>query len=539
MKLLSTIMAILAVSALFWSGWTQETAGTSDTIKAADSKSSAAGPNLKLLGDRYFKKGDLPKAIASYREYIDNNSDDTATGRIAQRVGDYYYRKNQFAEAAQYLSMVKGKSSIPVAFKLKLGRSLQLSGKNTEAIELLQPLAILTTLKVDVRRFIFKTLGDACLASEQNEKALYWYQRYLKLGPVKNPDVSYSIAFLQEQPDPAKARLLYQDNIKKFPADQRNYLRLGMLLSRELSTCKNAAVLLKKAINMADTVPSAWLELARVYGRLNKNDDELSAYENYRRFDTANLEAKTRIGIINLGKGSTAEAVRMLKEVYNQAPDSTTAAAALADAYIRTGKTKEALELLTKAKASNPKDTLVIRLLYQAYSKTRQDQQALDELKALLELRRDNDLLLAYGKLLLKMGKLDEAANAMEDIRATEPDNINALMLLGRILRTQKKLDEAIDIYKEVTSIDMKYAPATFERAQVYLVQGKVQWAEQFYKRALEQDPTMALALLGLARVALQCKNRDGYFDYLNKAEAMDPKNPIIKKEREKSRSMK
>ena len=539
MKFSSKVTVVMAVFGLFQSGWTGETVLAAGDKTAAPLKKAVAGANLKKLGDQYYKKGDLPKAIATYRKYIDNNSNDTATGRIARRVGKYYYTKKQYAEAAQYLSMVKGKSATGVPFKLMLGRSLQLSGKNEEAIEVLQPLAILTSLKITVRRLIIETLADAYLASGQNEKALDWYKRYLKLGRAKSPDVSYHVAFLQEQADPATARLLYQNNIKKYPTDQRNYLRLGILLSTKKSMYKNALILLKKAIKMADTVPSAWLELARLYGRMKKHNDELSAYKKYLRFDTTNLEAKTRIGIINLGKGSTKEAMRMLQEVYKQAPDSTTAAAALADAYLRTGKTKEAIDLLTRAKASKPKDSLVRRLLYQAYRKTKQDQLALDEIKVLLELRRDNDLLLVYAKMLLKMGKFDEAANAIEDIRATDPVNLDALMVLGKILRAQKKLDEAIEIYKEVTSIDMKYAPATFERAEVYRKQGKVQWAEQFYKRALEQDSSMALAMLGLAKVALLCKNRDEYLDYLNRAESMDPKNWLIKKEREKSRNIK
>jgi len=539
MKVSSKAIMAMAVVGLFQLGWTEGISPATGENTAPSPKGADAGTNFKQMGDQCFKKGDIASAIAAYQEFINANANDTAAGRVAKRVGEYYYKNKAYAEAAQYLSMVKGERATEVSFKLMLGRSLQLSGKNAEAIDLLQPLAILTTLKIDIRQSILKTLGDACLASGQNEKALNWYARYTKLGGVKSPDVSYRVAFLQEQADPAKARLLYQDNIKKFPADQRNYLRLGLLLSANKATSKNALAILKKAIEMADTVPSAWLEIARVYGRMGKRDDELSAYENYRRFDTANLEAKTRIGMINLGKGNTDEALLLLKEVFKQAPDSATTAAALADAYLRTGKTREAIDLLTNAKTVKPKDTVIRRLLVEAYSKTKQDQQAITEIKELLELRRDNDLLLSYARLLLKLGKPAEAANAIEDIRATEPENIEALMTLGKILRVQKKLDESLEIYKEVTSIDMKYAPATFQKAEVYREQGKVQWAEQFYKRALDQDPTMALALLGLAKVALVCKDRNGYLEYLDKAESMDPKNPAIKKEREKSRTMK
>jgi Putative Zn-dependent protease, contains TPR repeats len=195
--------------------------------------------------------------------------------------------------------------------------------------------------------------------------------------------------------------------------------------------------------------------------------------------------------------------------------------------------------MLVKTKAARPKDPTVRKQLFDAYSASGQDPLALEEIKALLDLKRDNESLLAYGKLLLKMGKLDEAANTMEDIRSTAPDNVEALMTLAKVLRAQKKLNEAIQIYTEVSSIDQKYAPALFERAEVYLAQDKIKWAEQFYKRALGADPKMGLAELGLAKLALVYKNHTAYLEYLDKAAVLDPDNPLIKQELENSKNQK
>ncbi len=221
------------------------------------------------------------------------------------------------------------------------------------------------------------------------------------------------------------------------------------------------------------------------------------------------------------------------------APDSIGPMAALASAYLKTGKAAEAVDLLVKTKAVKPKDPMVRKQLFEAYSATGQDQLAMEEIKALLDLKRDNESLLAYGKLLLKMGKLDEAANTMEDIRATAPDNIEALMTLASVLRAQKKFNEAIQVYTEISSIDMKYAPALLERAEVYLAQNKVKWAEQFYKRALEANPKMGLAELGLAKVAMAYKNSAVCREHLEKASLLDPENPMIKQELENSKNPK
>ncbi|MBN2038352.1 MAG: tetratricopeptide repeat protein [Chitinispirillaceae bacterium] len=497
------------------------------------------GFDFKQVGDEYAKKGQIDNAVPAYQEFVDKNPSDTAVPRVAQALGQYFYNNRQYKETVKYLSMIKDQTRMTIPFKIMLARSQYSIGKHEAAIALLEPLAILTTLKVNVRREIMQTLGDANLKLGKDDKALEWYARYQKLGKVLSPDVAYHIAFLQEKKDPAKAKKQYQANIKKFRGDYRNFLRLGVLLSKDRATLTQARSLLKKSIEMADTVPIAWLEAARVYGKLKDIEGEYAAYEQYLKFDENNIEAKTRLGAILLEKGYTEEGERLLEEAIKKAPKNATARVALADAYLKTGKKKEAIGMLEKAKSSKPRDPTIRRGLFEAYYSTNDYKKALGEIKVLLEMQRDNELLLAYAKLLLKLKKLDEAANAIEDIRATDPTDIEALMTLGMVLRAQKKHDEALDIYKEIGAIDLKYAPATFERAEVYLEQNKMKWAEQFYKRALEQDPNMALAELGLARVALQYKNRDGYLEHLDRAEAMDPNNPRIKAERKRSRNMK
>lgn len=494
--------------------------------------------DMKKMGEQYAKQGKTEKAVEAYKQWIETNAKDTASGRIAKMLGEYCFSKKQYDDAARYLSMLTGKKREP-ALTIMLGKSMMYSGKSKEAIALLEPLAANAKLAPDVRRDLLKTLGDACVKTDLVDKALAWYAKYLKAGGAKNADIMFVIALSQEGRAPAKAKPLYEANIRKFPADYRNYLYLGALLSKSKPTMQRSAALLKKAMASAPNTPAAWTDIARVFGRVGKTDEELSAYKSCLKVDSANFEARARIGAILLKKGETAEALKLLEETHAMAPDSIGPMAALASAYLKTGKAAEAVDLLVKTKAVKPKDPVVRKQLFEAYSATGQDQLALEEIKALLDLKRDNESLLAYGKLLLKMGKLDEAANTMEDIRATAPDNIEALMTLASVLRAQKKFNEAIQVYTEISSIDMKYAPALLERAEVYLAQNKVKWAEQFYKRALEADPKMGLAELGLAKVALAYKNSAVYREHLEKASLLDPENPMIKQELENSKNPK
>ena len=509
-----------------------DTAVRKDTVKA----NTKADIDFKKIGDQYARQGQTEKAMAAYKQWIDNTPADTAKMRTAAMLGQYFYVKKEYNDAARYFSMAKGKNSDP-SFLVTLGRSLYYAGKFKEALGVLEPLSGNPKLKIEVRRDVLKTIGDAYGKADQANKAIAWYGKYLKLGGANNADIAFAIALSQEGA-PIKAKQRFEENIKKFPTDYRNYLHLSILLSKNKAALQRSAALLKKASALAVT-PAASLEIARIYGRMGKTEEELKACQTCLRTDTFNIEARTRIGTILLKKGETAGALNLLEETHAKFPDSVGPMAALAAAYLKTGKAKDAIDLLVKTKAVKPKDAAVRRQLFEAYYATGQDSLALVEIKAALDLKRDNESLLSYGKLLAKMGKPDEAANVMEDIRATAPDNIEALMTLAMIYRGQKKLNEAIELYKEINSIDGKYTLALYERAEVYLAQNKIKWAEQFYKRTLEANPKMGLAELGLAKLALIYKNRTAYLEHIDKAQALDPENPMIKQELENSRNSK
>jgi tetratricopeptide (TPR) repeat protein len=54
----------------------------------------------------------------------------------------------------------------------------------------------------------------------------------------------------------------------------------------------------------------------------------------------------------------------------------------------------------------------------------------------------------------LRMGRIGEAINTVEDVIKKEPDYIPALKLLGQLYSSQKRLDDAIAMYERVLKID-------------------------------------------------------------------------------------
>jgi tetratricopeptide (TPR) repeat protein len=316
-----------------------------------------------------------------------------------------------------------------------------------------------------------------------------------------------------------------------YPADYRNYLRLGLLYSKIPATLARAASMLEIAASKAGKDKTVWLEIAKVYGQLGNEAKELSAYRKYIEADPQNLDANIRIGSILVAKNNFSEGLIYLETANTLSPNNIKIMVPLAKGYLATNRDKEALSILKKAKELKPDDPEIRKSLYKTYLKVGEKKAAADEIKELVKTSKDQGLLLLYAGLLLEDGKLKEAQDAIEDIRAVNPENIEALMLLAKVQRANKKYDDAIETYKEVLYINANYAPALYERAETHMLQNKPQWAEKFYDRAIRTDPKMGVAELGLAKVFRLRKDNAGYVEHLKKAQQISPDNPEIKAE--------
>jgi tetratricopeptide (TPR) repeat protein len=263
---------------------------------------------------------------------------------------------------------------------------------------------------------------------------------------------------------------------------------------------------------------------------MNRSKDMLRAYRKFIEIDPENAEATSKIGEALLTRNMVDDAMVFLEMANALKENDPRIMTMLAKGYIRTNRSQEGAKLIEKvvkiAKGSIDDELRVV--LADVYLESGKNKEAVEVLKSILDKKRDNIVLLKYAKALYAVNRLPEAVNAIEDIKATDPENIEAHMILGKIRVAQKKYDEAIETYKEVLYINSEYAPALCERANVYTLQNKIQWAKTFYERTLRADPKYALAELGLARLAKSQKDFASYQDHLDKARKLDPNNREI-----------
>ncbi len=509
-----------------------DAAGAVEACRSAvDIEPDSAG-HYRTLGEALLALGDSTKAVAARRTFLDKGGSD---GAVAFSVGAYEFGHRRFDDAARYLELVKGKRTRSFGYLRMLGESHYRLGNHKKAFPVLR-LAANKYPRAKEWPDVVEMLITSYIGLKENKKAQYWVDKYAARSRQSSPDVAYYRAFLLERTSASKALALYERNIAAYPNDHRNYLRLGLMKSKSRKTLPESVELLKKAVSLADTIPEAWLEIARAYRQLNRPDDELAALRVFVASEPQHPEANARIGELMLREGKTGEALKQLEKATEAGADDPAILLALAQGYVRSGRLDEAVGALEKAKKSAPGDVEVHRRLADVYRRKAETVKAIAELKTVIELRRDNPTLLVYARLLYQQGSHGEAADAIEDIRATDPENTEALMLLGTILRAQGKYDEAVEVYREVAMIDPSTSAALRARADTHLEASQPIWAETFYERALRLDPHDALAVLGLAKVAKIRGDTAAYNSHLARARRMSPNDPEIKREYESGR---
>jgi len=487
-----------------------------------------AANEYKELGDLYTKQKNTSDALRCYTKYLEKVPTDKA---VAASVGKLYYEQKKYAEAAKYISLAQ--ASEPAMLLMYVDASVQ-SGNIKNAVAALEELRGRKPRVQEIGQ-VLSLLGEMYEKDGKQSQAAAVYAEYVGLPGVKDRDASYKAAFLQEKANPSAAIKIYEANLKTFPDDIRNGLRLGLLYSQNKDTREKAVPLLQKSAAAADKDPKLWLEIAAVYGSMNRDADELAAYQKYVRTDPQHVEANKRIGTLLMRKGEYGSAMISLEIANTMSPNDPAVLSLLAKGYLNTKRTKEALNMLVKAKAAKPTDPDIRYQLYEVYAAEKRQQDALAEIQELVKISKDPRYLQLYGDALVALGNMKEAEGVVNELLAKDPGDPNAMMLRARLLRSRKEYDEAIEVYKEISEIQPDYALAHYERAETYVQASKPAWAETFYNRALRADPKFALAELGLAKLYKARKQMDQYKEHLEAAQRLAPDNDLVIEEVKKA----
>jgi tetratricopeptide (TPR) repeat protein len=138
---------------------------------------------------------------------------------------------------------------------------------------------------------------------------------------------------------------------------------------------------------------------------------------------------------------------------------------------------------------------------------------------------------LLHAQELYRTGKFDPAiAEYNAIINANGPDAANAYAGLARVYLKQKKPADAFPAAQKAVALDANLAAGHTALAEVYFRQGKIAEAEHEFQVPLRSNISDARAYLGLSRIYRATSNYKLTKTALDKAYALDPRDPDIRR---------
>ena len=98
-------------------------------------------------------------------------------------------------------------------------------------------------------------------------------------------------------------------------------------------------------------------------------------------------------------------------------------------------------------------------------------------------------------------GSYSLAKDKINKILASDPQNIEALIIMGVLHHEQGQLDEAIEWYQKTFEIDANSIPALHNVADAYREKREYNRALDYIEKAIEINPEPNVSQLGLAEI--------------------------------------
>ena len=320
----------------------------------------------------------------------------------------------------------------------------------------------------------------------------------------------------------------------------------------------------------------AWSTLAQLQIQSGHFEEAISTLKSALASDSKNAQALWELGRLYVRMGRSREAVAYYEEIVNDPSEKKSVRRAiertLADLHFKTGNYNEALELYQREPESNMRmiapiyealgdlataEDLYLRSVKQAprdarthlgiaeywvrrENWTRAAASGKDGLKCTYATEEvHSNLAVALATALMKLSRVEEALQTMEEICQAYPDSVHQLFRKVKLLKMLQRNDEAMRSAKEVrrsAEYQTGCAPASSSLwsllgdCNIWL--GNLQGAKVSYTHALRYDFMDSAAVRGLGMVADKEHDHFKAYEMYQRFVVLDPLNlatPAIK----------
>jgi tetratricopeptide (TPR) repeat protein len=511
-------------------------------------------------------------------------------GSVFEMKGDYANAILEYQDALRF-------SKAPAIFHA-LGKNYSALGRHALAIESGREAVRLAPENLEYHR----SLAEVYVAAFQLDSAAEQYEQIIRRDS-SDVQVLFSLGRLYEPRKPLRALEIYDRMMQHIGPDWTVLLQVAELYNK-LGQLDKAAAALQKMKDLDPSNQPLQRTLAQTYVRAQHYDEALKILSNLHELDPSNLEYLGDIGSVYLLQKNYAKAAEQFEPILERDTLSVDAKIKIGQLYYDQIEKDSTLLPLAKKfferiQLAHPKDWRPYWFLGAIASMMHNDSIAIGRFRTLTDLAPWNPdgwvfLASAYfgkndyargaeilengckhvpedfrvnfflGVAYNRLGRLTEAAHALEKARKINPKDLEAIAELAIVYDGLKRheesdslyegglrqkpdyhlmlnnygyslaergleLERALDMATRAVEADSNNASYLDTKAWVYYRLGRYQEAEKYLTKALEKGQPSATVYDHMGDIAFKLKDRERAMEYWKKAQVLDPNNTEIR----------
>lgn len=389
------------------------------------------------LADVYEKSGKFDDAK---REYTAAAQSHPANKDIHKQLAGIYQKQGNKALADKEMLLAGlNPADEDIDTLIQLGDKQLLARNYDKAIE---------TYEIIVKKrpdwpVVLEKLGDALMSAGRDDEAITSYRKSLSVDP-SNSSLHYTLGILHERKgllNEAEADYLKSLQMDSQNSDARRHLADMYTLRGKF---RQAIEEYSELIKLRGDNPILHFKLARVYEKDREYKKAIDEYLEAIRLAPDNLETRKNLAILYARRKMAAEAEVQYREILRLDRNNEEMRIALISNLVKRKKYDDLLLLLKVTAEQNPNDANIHYKLGLMYDFTKEYDQAAIEYQKAIDLNGKHARAMnAYGRLCIKISKVEKARELLEAARIADPNFKEPRQLLDslrddRIMRSAK-----------------------------------------------------------------------------------------------------
>ena len=277
--------------------------------------------------------------------------------------------------------------------------------------------------------------------------------------------------------------------VEENPRDVLAFNHMGTIYATERKHAEAVACYLK-GLKVDPNHPVLHLNLAKSYDKLGEFIKAQAEYEAALRSKPGWLEAIENYSDLLLRKNKTKTASEIVKKALHLNPKDAAMHTKLGDVYCRQDNYDEAETEYNVALAIKPDYTKAMSGLAGTYETTGRLDEAL-ELAERMEVVAPQDMAVKrqHAHILLSADKIEKAGEKIQELFASDPDDVHTLNLLGQYYICAGDEKKASGCFKKIRALRPDYTSFYREAGKRHSQKGDYKKAEEFYQKFIDQNP--------------------------------------------------